>query len=112
MLNDRTDYAKITVKTIAIDFDGVIHDSYKGWSNGEIYGDLIPGAKETIEELKKKGYEPIVFTARTNLEPVKGWLREKKLDIRVTNKKPPAMCYIDDRAIRFINWKDIRSYFI
>jgi len=29
----------------------------------------------------------------------------------VSNLKPPAIAYIDDRGIRFTNWADITKYF-
>lgn len=35
-------------KSIAIDFDGVIHDYNNGWQNGKIYGKPIEGAFEGI----------------------------------------------------------------
>ncbi len=100
------------VKTIAIDFDGVIHKYSKGWQDGVIYDDLMDDAKEVIDELTKKGFKCVVFTARESLLPVKEWLITHKLDLPVTNKKPPAIAYIDDRGIRFTNWKDIKNYFI
>ena len=32
--------------------------------------------------------------------------------IKVVGGKPKAHWYIDDRAIRFTNWKDIKNYFV
>ena len=42
------------MKTIAIDFDGVIHKYSKGWHDGTIYDKANEGAFEFIRELMKK----------------------------------------------------------
>lgn len=96
---------------ICIDFDGVIHimkgydNNYDGWKNGAIEGTLVPGAKEAIEKLQKK-YNVIIFTAREDIKAVAGWLFNNDIhDVEVTNKKVPAVAYIDDHAIRFIDWE-------
>ena len=47
-----------------IDFDATIHSYHNGWSNGVIYGYPIEGSVESITELKNKGYEIVIFTAR------------------------------------------------
>ena len=31
--------------------------------------------------------------------------------VGITNKKFAAVAYIDDRALRFTNWRDMRQYF-
>jgi hypothetical protein len=100
------------MKTIAVDFDGVIHRYRDGWQGGEIYDDMMPGCFEAIGKLKDKGYRVVVFTSRKNLVPVRDWL-ENHFDypLEVTNEKPPAIAYIDDRGIRFTNWTDILNYF-
>ncbi|MGW3197137.1 hypothetical protein ACWDBD_21605 [Streptomyces sp. NPDC001118] len=33
------------MKAIGVDFDGVLHVYDKGWMNGEIYGEMMPGAE-------------------------------------------------------------------
>ena len=87
--------------TVAVDFDGVIN-KYKGW-NGE--NDLsVPqsGVKYFLEELNKE-YSVIIFTVR-DTENVKKWLKKYGLDkyvIHVTDMKPKAIAYIDDRAITY-----------
>lgn len=93
--------------TIAIDFDGVIHAYTKGWQDGEIYDEANDGTREALEDLSRR-YELTVFTARENLEPVRRWLQDRYPDIRfadVTNKKPKAKLYIDDRAVHFTGWE-------
>jgi len=106
-------------KTIAIDFDGVIHKYSKGWLNGEIYDEPVEGAFPAIIELYKRGYDVIVFSTREP-EKIKKWFTKwynklfpsrVMIELKVTKEKPPAIAYIDDRAIRFTNWKDILNYF-
>jgi hydroxymethylpyrimidine pyrophosphatase-like HAD family hydrolase len=99
------------VKTIAVDFDGVVHSYEKGWNGGSIYGTLKEDCKEVIDGLKAKGFNVVIFTARENLDDVREWLIKMDLELEVTNTKPPAIAYIDDRAIRFTNWKDMANYF-
>ena len=99
--------------TIAIDFDGVIHKYSKGWLDGSIYDVPMDGAKETIDNLINEGHTVIVSTARPNIEDIKPWLIKNGFpDIEVTNRKPPAKIYIDDRAIRFTSWNDIKKYIL
>lgn len=51
-------------KTIAIDFDGVIHQYDKGWYDGEIYGESVPGAFEMMAKLQQD-YDLYILTTRT-----------------------------------------------
>jgi hypothetical protein len=93
-------------ETIAVDFDGVIHKYSKGWENGACYDIPVNGAVEAIKELQRK-YIVIIFTARTGatLNNAKKWLTKYGIECPVTNRKPKAKFYIDDRAIVFKNWK-------
>jgi hypothetical protein len=110
------------VKTIAVDFDGVIHAYSGGWKNGTIYDEPVRGAFEALRNLMNK-YAVFVFTSR-NPAQVANWLiksgfptrlfpnREetpefwnKQGTLLVTNVKLPAFAYIDDRAICFHNWE-------
>ena len=107
-------------KTIAIDFDGVIHQYSNGWQDGEIYDLPVTNAFHTIVKLQLKGYKIVIFTARPEEqhEKISKWLALWSIkaniylnDITITNIKPRAVAYIDDRAIRFTSWKDILNYF-
>ena len=102
--------------TIAIDFDGVIHKYSNGWQNGEIYDDPIEGAFEKILRLYLDGFHICIFTARTELEPIREWWnkwynikfpKSEMFPLEITNIKPPAIAYIDDRGITFTNWNDV-----
>ncbi len=106
-------------KTIAIDFDGVIHNDNKGFFDGTCYGEPIPGAKEALKDLASK-YKVVIFTAKakpdrpiinglTGRELVAFWLEEHDmLDYvsEITSEKPRAFLYIDDNGYRFENWQD------
>ena len=61
------------MKTIAIDFDGVIHSYDKGWQGGVIYGTPIEGVFEAIDGLIKDGYNVFILSTR-NSKQIKEWL--------------------------------------
>ena len=92
--------------TLAVDFDGVIHEYSQGWNGGAL-GAIMPGARDALVRLNVK-YRIVVFTARHDLKAVCDWLHEQRLDhliADVTNRKPVAVAYLDDRAVRFISWE-------
>jgi hypothetical protein len=101
-------------KTIAYDFDGVIHSFKKGWDGDVPKGKPIKDAKWAIEKLIEKGFTVIVFTTRTRTDLVSIWLANNGFpELMVTNTKPNALAYIDDRGIRFENnHQSIVKYFI
>ena len=104
---------------IGIDFDGVIHKNSKGYYDGTIYDEPIIGSKNAIKEISKK-YDIIIFTAKakpdrpiiggkTGKELVWEWLKIHgfaKYIKDVTSEKPRAVAYIDDKAIKFVDWKN------
>lgn len=103
---------------ICVDFDGVIHKYSRGWKDGKIYDDPVPGAISAIAKLQRKGFSVIIFTARTDFLGIGKWLKEwdvnNEIDfdkVIITSVKLPAIAYIDDRAIRFTNWQDMINYF-
>ncbi len=114
-------------KTISIDFDGVIHDDNLGWHDGTIYGEPIEGSLEAIKILAKD-YKLVLFTAKakpdrplvhgkTGIELIWEWLEKYNINeyfSEITCEKPRCLFYIDDKAIRFVNWKnalsDIENY--
>lgn len=102
-------------RTIAIDFDGTIHKYSKGFFDGTIYDDPVDGAFEAIANFMQLGYKVVVFTARedSSLPDVISWcfkwfneygIIPTEDNFSVTNKKPMAAVYIDDRAVRFQSW--------
>jgi hypothetical protein len=106
-------------KRIAIDFDGVIHDYTHGWQDGAIHGGPVLGAIEAMERLLEEGFDILILTTRgseaVQVELIRQWLRDYEFSawdtIEITNEKHYALAYIDDRAVRFTNWLDVRKYF-
>lgn len=92
--------------TICVDFDGTIHQGPHGLP-GSVEGTPIDGAKEALKELSQR-FKVVVLTARVDVGAVKEWLKANGMDTyieEVTNRKPPASAYIDDRATHFTDWK-------
>lgn len=87
-------------KTIAIDFDGVLH-KYSGWDGGTPKGLSFDMAREACKRLSQN-YRLVLFTTRTK-EQVEDWLKANGFDMfaQVTNEKVPWVCLLDDRVIQF-----------
>lgn len=105
-------------KRLMIDMDKVLHSYEEGWKDGTLYGYLLPGAKEAIDELSKY-YEIVIFTSRLSKEHSEEEIERQKQLISewlinnaiyyddMTADKKPADAYIDDKAIRFEgDWGD------
>ena len=93
-------------KTIAVDFDGVLHSNIGGWDGAMPKNDPNNGSKAFIDKLLKRGYEVVIFSARARLksgrEGIRSWLEEHDFPkLQVTSEKPHAVLYIDDRGFRF-----------
>ncbi len=97
-------------KVIAIDFDGVTHD-YKNPIKGRRMGEPIKGTQQALTTLKERGYYIVIHSvwADTNgKKTIADFMHYYKLSYdEITNVKPHAQYYIDDRAIRFTNWKEV-----
>lgn len=94
-------------KTICVNFDGVLNE-YDGYEEGNL-GEPLTGSKEFIKELRKK-YKVVILTSGQK-EQVIDWLNNNGFpSMKVTNRKVPAVAYIDDRAIQFRgNYKKVIS---
>jgi hypothetical protein len=89
---------------VLVDFDGVIHKYSRGWHDGSTYDPPIPGAKYYLAAMDEAGYEVVIFSTR-DAEQIIAYLMDYGFPAyRVTNIKEPAICQIDDRAIRFEDW--------
>lgn len=89
--------------TICVDLDGVLN-LYDGYKGPEHFAEPRPGAREFLQSLKEGGYTVVVHTTRDR-DLVWSWLVDH--DLRpfvygVARYKPPAVAYIDDRAICFM----------
>lgn len=108
--------------TIAVDFDGVIHQYSLGWHDGTIYDIPVRDAFSSIQLLLDFGMSVFIFTSR-NAYQIQEWLAQQgtpfvtevvpdnehfwqnKLKVvGITNRKLPAFMYIDDRALPFTRW--------
>lgn len=94
-------------QTVVFDFDGVIHSYRSGWKGATIIPDpVVPGIADVIKELMDLGYWVVVVSTRCSApggtEAVMKYLDDNSIEVHdVLADKPPAICYIDDRAIRF-----------
>lgn len=94
-------------KTIVFDFDGVIHSYKSGWQGIDVIPDPpVDGIKEVIDELRNKGYEVVIVSTRSAYPTGKfamlEWLTKYDIMVdKISDIKPPALVYIDDRAITF-----------
>lgn len=94
-------------KTVVFDFDGVIHSYTSGWQGLCVIPDEpVKGIKEAIESIRKAGYEVVVVSTRC--DDIAGklaigeYLKKHGIEVdKISAYKPPAICYIDDRAICF-----------
>jgi hypothetical protein len=104
---------------ICIDFDGVIHSYEKGWQNGVIYGNVVPGFFEWVERVRDH-FRLVIYSSRSKSDDgvvaMSKWLQEQRdvwlkaggmrnpsepLEIEFAHEKPPAWLTIDDRAVQF-----------
>jgi len=113
------------MRTICVDFDGVIASDRDGWQGNDHFGDPIHGAKEFLGKLKEK-YEVIIFTCRCCEDAMRGIEKGNLLASRVRDYmdkhnlpydhiyygqgKPVADYYIDDRGVRCLPQVDDEAY--
>jgi hypothetical protein len=114
---------------LCIDFDGVIHSYDRGWQDGSIYGNVVPGFFEWVEQARQY-FRLVIYSSRSKTdEGVKQmglWLHLKRnewiqnggkrdpvnpLEIEFAHEKPAAFLTIDDRAITFDgDWSSAKLY--
>jgi ribonucleotide monophosphatase NagD (HAD superfamily) len=101
--------------TVLVDFDGVIHKYGHGWWDGTAYDIPFDGAKDGLKELEALGYTVVIFSSRDR-DQIREWLRKYDFEpYEVTNEKRTAVAIIDDRAIRFLVWRqaidDLKQFY-
>lgn len=93
-------------KTVVFDFDGVVHSYTSGWQGIEVIPDVpVPGIKRAIDEIREH-YRVVIVSVRCatsgGRKAVQEWLDKYSIKVdEILMEKPPAVCYIDDRAICF-----------
>lgn len=94
-------------QTVVFDFDGVIHSYTSGWKGADTIPDPpVLGIQEAINAIRASGYEVVVVSTRCSttdgIIAVSAWLNRYGITVdRIMKEKPPAIVYIDDRAICF-----------
>lgn len=103
-------------KTICVDFDGVIADYSDGYQGTDIFGEPLPGAVDAMKRLQEFGFKLIIFTTRPDTPELRTYLNVHGIPFEAINNnpdqpeganpgKPIADIYLDDRGVRFGNWR-------
>lgn len=101
-------------KTIVVDFDGVLHWYRKGWQDGAIYDEPVPGSFDWLRMLLGPGaeeFEVCIYSSRSKdgagVHAMGEWFIRHGLSVDELNQlkfptqKPAAWITIDDRAFHF-----------
>ena len=115
------------MKTIAFDFDGVIHKYTKGWQDGSIYDELDMAMIDLIQKILDRGHSVFIMSTRKSKQiknhfdslnnypapdlitfkyQVIPWWHfsifwNKKGVVGITRSKKAFSILIDDRAFRY-----------
>lgn len=98
------------MKTLVIDLDGTVCEEKPTFEKS--LAKPIKDAVKTLRDLYWKGWRIIIYTARgwAEYEMTRDWL--SKNDIlydQLIMGKPIYTYWIDDRAIKFESWSDIKE---
>ena len=98
------------LKTICVDFDGVIYPNFRYFSVAVLRGGPVEGTVEALRELSKQ-YRVVIHSARcaepVGVKAIQDWLARYGMEYEVSINKPRAHIYIDDRAVKFTgSWLD------
>lgn len=105
---------------LCIDFDGVVHSYERGWQNGDIYGEVVPGFFEWATQAAPL-FRLVIYSSRSQMADGRAqmwawlkhqwgkWAAERELsddhircgEFEFAAEKPPAFVTIDDRAVTF-----------
>lgn len=95
---------------LAIDFDDTISDR-SNRAPGKRLGEPLPRALEALQRLSDEGHQIIVHSCMaatpTGRQAIADWLEWHDIDVNgITATKPLADYYIDNKAIRHVDWYD------
>lgn len=99
-------------RTVAIDFDGVIHSYVSGWVGGpeNCPDPPVPGAAKAIQSYLDAGFHVAVYSTRAETLRGRGAILQylealgfpaTTPNLSVSSGKPIAVMYIDDRGYQF-----------
>jgi hypothetical protein len=92
-------------QTLFVDLDGVICTEEPTFERP--LAEAMPGARDALEALVAAGNQIVIYTSRSWAEfrVTEDWLRRNQIPYHGLHMgKPIADRWIDDRAIRFIDW--------
>ena len=102
------------VRRVAVDFDGVIHQFTTPWIRpSEIPDPPTEGCAVALAMLIMAYDEVVIYSCRAETsagrQAIEDYMHEHSLPYTsITDKKPVAEVYIDDRAVRFEgNWPSV-----
>jgi hypothetical protein len=99
---------------LAVDFDGVIHDP-ANIKKGYKLGVPIDGAFEALWEFHNRGAIIVIHSVWAGTEQKRkamaDWLHYFKIPYDfITNIKPDCDYYIDNKGVRFTNWREVSEF--
>ncbi len=100
-------------KTIMIDLDGVISTEERTFERA--LAKPLPGAREALQRLRAAGHTIIIYTGRgwPEYRMTRQWLDDHGMVYDAIHMgKPIADVWIDDRALRFVDWPQTLSQLI
>lgn len=92
---------------VVFDFDGVVHSYTSGWQGDTVISDPpVPGIRVLFKRLQAAGYTVCIVSSRSSYPAGRAamwqWCQKHNIPVNeICATKPPARCYVDDRAIRF-----------
>lgn len=98
-------------QTVVFDFDGVIHSYTSGWQGVDVIPDPpVHGIRLAISQIRDY-YKVVVVSTRCASESgrkaIEDYLKTHGIEVDgIEAEKPPAIVYIDDRAICFDGYAD------
>jgi hypothetical protein len=99
----------MTKQTVVFDFDGVIHSYTSGWQGETVIPDPpVQGIEKALKDICNAGYAIVIVSTRCahigGTNAIWNYLSKYGLAVYISDvvkEKPPAIVYVDDRAITF-----------